>query len=353
MRCVGKETAGTCRPIEVRFVSNLSRQPAPVTPGTTVNKRLVVGRCGATATDPAFRSIARPTAVVEVIGYGRLHRTAKWWHMAYREFEPPEFLREWVECFWIYREDDRDLQRITPDGRCEIVVQLEGSYREVHGTTEKVQPPALFAGQFTRPLHLQGFGPTWSVCARLRPAATGLFLHTRATAATDRRIDLVLLDPTGIPNLLAGIRQADQDGDRIAALADYIVTRIHGSPIRLDTRVALACSLFEDFSFPSPGEVAGKLGLGLRTLQRLFLLHVGVSPQTYASIIRFRRIFDELASGSATLSEAAHAAGYSDHPQMAREFQRLLGCTATQFMKERNQLAAALTRARASGWKSS
>ncbi|HEX8363820.1 MAG TPA: helix-turn-helix transcriptional regulator [Allosphingosinicella sp.] len=263
--------------------------------------------------------------------------------MHYREFDPPRRVGELVECFWIYRADDRDLQRIAPDGRCEIVVHLAGRFHEVGPSGSIMQPEALFAGQLTSPLHLQATGTVWSVCARLRPAAAGSYLRQAAASATDRRIPLADLDPLGAERLPSILRLATSDEARVAALADHVEGRFRASPIALDARVEDAVRRLEDLSFPSPGAVASALPLNLRTLQRLFKRHVGVSPQAYASVVRFRRIFDELSATASTLSDAAYAAGYSDHPQMAREFQRFLGCSATRFASERKLLAAALT----------
>ena len=267
--------------------------------------------------------------------------------MTYREYPPGEAARDLVECFWTYSSSgESDLERIAPDGRCELVVHLGKPYSEASATRETVQARALFAGQLTRPLLLRGRGPTWSVAARFRPAAAGVFLHQPASAATDRRVPLEAIDPDGAGPLHDHMHQAASDVVRLEILANYVADRGKRAPFRPVPSVAAAAEALEATDMPSIAAVASATGLSLRSLQRLFKAHVGVPPQEYASIIRFRRIFDELASAPLTLSQAAQAAGYCDHPQMARDFQRFVGCSASQFMKERDQLSAALTRGR-------
>ncbi|WP_292058446.1 helix-turn-helix domain-containing protein, partial [Brevundimonas sp. UBA5936] len=82
-----------------------------------------------------------------------------------------------------------------------------------------------------------------------------------------------------------------------------------------------------------------------RALQRRFRDRVGVAPRTLRSVFRFRRIFDHAMgqdADAASWLEAGLAAGYFDQPQMARDFRRFLGCTATAWAREQMELARRL-----------
>jgi AraC-like DNA-binding protein len=84
-------------------------------------------------------------------------------------------------------------------------------------------------------------------------------------------------------------------------------------------------------------------GMTPRTLQRRFARRIGVSPRMLGSIVRFRRVFEALREADAeTWTEAAQAAGYFDHPQMARDFRRFVGCTPSQFVAAGQGLSASL-----------
>ena len=62
-----------------------------------------------------------------------------------------------------------------------------------------------------------------------------------------------------------------------------------------------------------------------------------------ASVIRFRRVFEALqAPDVANWTDAAQAAGYFDHPQMARDFRRFVGCAPSRYLASREGLAASL-----------
>lgn len=267
--------------------------------------------------------------------------------VSYSEFQPERGLRRIVETFWAFRSESRALERVAPDGRCELVVHLGEPYLEVSGPESLRQPRSLLAAQLTRPLHLQGSGAIECISARIAPAAAATILHGDASVFTDRRVDLRALDPAGAQALLLSLSQAADDGERVARLARYVAQRCRDPALAPDGRVERAIRWLETREPPSAAELARDLALSTRQLERLFRRSVGVSPRLYGSIVRFRRIFDALAAGAASLSDAAQATGYSDHPQMARDFQRFLGCSASQFLRERAQLSAAMTRGRA------
>ena len=81
-----------------------------------------------------------------------------------------------------------------------------------------------------------------------------------------------------------------------------------------------------------------------RALQRRFADRVGVSPRLLRSIVRFRRVFDHAADPARAEGwlGAGLEAGYFDQPQMARDFRRFLGCTATDWAREQHDLARAI-----------
>lgn len=242
----------------------------------------------------------------------------------YREFAPRASLRDFVHCVWTFAAPFDDApQPIAPDGRCELIVQCGAPYREGDGT---LQPRVLFAGQVTQPLTLFATGPVAVVGVRFRPEAARAFLGKRADVVTDQRVALE-----------ADISISD-DLDAVAERAqDYVATRIGSRAV--DASVAAAVSaMMAGEMFQPPADVSE------RQWQRRFKGEVGVSPREFQSVLRFRRVFDEIDKpGPPGWVEAALAAGYFDQPQMARDFRRYLGVSSRQWAAQRVGLARALT----------
>jgi AraC-like DNA-binding protein len=252
----------------------------------------------------------------------------------YAEFPPPPELEPYVRCLWIFEGQDADEpQRIVPDGRCELILHWRAPYLEQAADSWVAQPRALFAGQLTRPLHLLAREPAGVVGVRFRTAGAPAYLQSHANPFTDRRLAI-----SDAPDLAA----AADEAERLALTAGYVLSRLQ--PQFHDRRVAQAAAeVRASEGRVSLDDLSARIGLSPRTLQRRFLEAVGVPPRMLASIVRFRRVFEALqAPGVTSWTDAAQAAGYYDHPQMARDFQRFLGCTPSAFLAAEQGLATHL-----------
>ncbi len=250
----------------------------------------------------------------------------------YAEFAPRPDLAPWVACVWVFegRDPDED-QRIAPDGRCELIVHLGEPYLErgEDGVLRR-QPPVLFAGQLTRPLHLRADGEAGVVGVRFHTAGAYAYLGRSLDGITDARVALE-----------AGDLRAPDEASRLARVQDHVADRIAAMAVAADPVVEHCVARLEEGA--TVETLWRETGLTPRTLQRRFATRIGVSPRMLGSIVRFRRVFDALREADAeTWTQAAQAAGYFDHPQMARDFRRFVGCTPSQFVAARPGLSASL-----------
>jgi methylphosphotriester-DNA--protein-cysteine methyltransferase len=252
----------------------------------------------------------------------------------YAEFAAPAELADYVHCLWVFEgQDASEPQRIVPDGRSELILHWRAPYLEQTADGWTPQPRALFAGQLTQPLHLLAREPAGVVGVRFRTAGAPAWLQSHANPFTDRRLAI-----TDAPDLTTAASEAE----RLRIASAYVASRL--KPQFHDRRIATAAGEIRASEGRVPlDELAAKVELSPRALQRRFLEAVGVPPRTLASIVRFRRVFEALQQpGVTSWTDAAQAAGYFDHPQMARDFQRFLGCTPTEFLAAEQGLASHL-----------
>ncbi|MCC4294093.1 AraC family transcriptional regulator [Brevundimonas aurantiaca] len=254
----------------------------------------------------------------------------------YQEFAPPPALAPFVRVIWTYAAPDPSptIQRIAPDGCPELVFDLGAPYAEQgEDGAFRLQPSALFAGQMTRPLAMKPTGPTELVSVRFEPDGARDFLGRPLSEATDRRLDMV--------ERLAGF---DPPPDDPAGQAEAFVAWLTRQKQRGDWTIDPIVRAEIDEAAaerPAPPRSSG----AQRALQRRFADRVGVSPRLLRSIFRFRRVFDHAAQPDGEAQswlEAGLEAGYFDQPQMARDFRRFLGCTATEWAREQHALARAI-----------
>ena len=250
----------------------------------------------------------------------------------YAEFEPPASLRPFVRAIWTYAAPNPtgDIQRIAPDGCPELILNIGSRYEEQTEDGWRLQPAAIFAGQMTRPIAIRPVGPVELVAVRFRPDGARDWLGRPLAEATDRRLDMTerlkgVVAPAGDPEAQVGI---------MTALLEDLRLRENWS-IDAYVRAEIEAAAAEQ---PVPVRAAAEQ----RALQRRFSDRVGVPPRLQRSIFRFRRVFDHAAQGdpdALSWLEAGLQAGYFDQPQMARDFRRFLGCTATAWARDQAELA--------------
>ena len=252
----------------------------------------------------------------------------------YEEFAPPPALRPFVRTLWTYAapEPSGAVQRIAPDGCPELVIDLAAPYEEAgEDGVFRPQPPVIFAGQMTCPMAIRPVGPVEIVAARFEPDGARDFFGQPLVEATDRRLDLVAR--------LAGFSAPPGDpAGQAAALSDWLEGQRRAGDWRIDPAVRAEVSAAERET-----EAPALSPADRRALQRRFRDRVGVAPRTLRSVFRFRRVFDHaMGQDAAPWLEAGLAAGYFDQPQMARDFRRFLGCTATEWARDQAELARRL-----------
>lgn len=263
----------------------------------------------------------------------------------YAEHAPPPELARYVACFWVFEgRDGAQDQRIVPDGRCELIFHYGAPYEErgADGAL-RPQPRALFAGQLTRPLHLRAGGDAGVVGVRFRTAAAAAYAQRPLAPFTDRRVPLGEIKPDAEATA-ARVATAWGEAGRLAAAASHVLREVNRGQGWVDPGVETAvAALRRSEGRVALDELTAETGRAARSLQRAFAANVGLSPRMLAGVIRFRRVFDVLQEASVdNWSSAAQAAGYFDHPQMARDFRRFVGCTASQFVRADGGLGASL-----------
>lgn len=255
----------------------------------------------------------------------------------YQEFEPPAALKPFVRVIWTYADPDPApvVQRIAPDGCPELIFDIGSPYEEQdEGGAWRLQPSALFAGQMTRPLALRPVGPTELVAIRFEPDGARDWLGLPLSEATDRRLDMVA-------RLASFTAPAGDPEGQVEAFTRWLADQRRGADWQVDPllRAEIEAAATDR---PSPARSPADQ----RALQRRFADRVGVSPRLLRSIFRFRRVFDHAAHPGRPEAEgwlgAGLEAGYFDQPQMARDFRRFLGCTATEWAREQQALARAI-----------
>jgi AraC-like DNA-binding protein len=168
-----------------------------------------------------------------------------------------------------------------------------------------------------------------------RPAGFRPFLGRAMSTATDRVFPLV--DVFGLQ-----VRAVDRaicgavDEAEIVAEAESFLGRLCPADAQASEAVtAIVEEVARDQTLRRVDAVAAAAGLSVRTLQRLFAEHVGVSPKT---VIRRYRIYEaaERARAGARVDWATLAPelGYSDQAHLVRDFAAAFGMPPERYARQ-------------------
>jgi AraC-like DNA-binding protein len=186
----------------------------------------------------------------------------------------------------------------------------------------------LVAGPQSRHTSRPRAAPLLAVGARFRPGVAPELLGVPARELLDQHVPLDALRPALAARLdarLAGARAP------LAALERELLRSIDalGEP---DPVVEAATALLAAGRSPGVADVADRVYVSERQLERRFAERVGYGPKTFHRIARFQRAVDQLGRDGAELARAAAAAGYADQAHLTRESRRLAGLSPRELV---------------------
>ena len=238
--------------------------------------------------------------------------------------EAADELRELVRWFWIPRwriEPGRtSRQELLPFPASNLVVQPDG---------------VTLSGPATGASHRDLTGTGWAVGALLRPAGVAQ-LHPSPGYLRD------VEEPYDAPELHAAVVAAmateDEDSGNTAAVAAWVAWA-HEHLTEPD-EAGLTANALEDLVATDPEvvrveQVADRMGLSVRAVQRLSHRYVGLPPLAVIRRYRLQEAARRLREDEGvTVTQVATELGYADHAHLTRDFSQVLGLSPQAYRRD-------------------
>lgn len=236
----------------------------------------------------------------------------------YRTVPPAPALQRFVECLWVHSivgaEADAE-RRILPDGRMDLA-WIAGL-------------GVVIAGPQSRFTTCPVVAPMLAFGARFHPGAAPALLRLPAVEFLDDHVPLSAVDSGLAARLGRELARASNEWQAFAALNRQLTRLVE--PLQPDPVVREAVALLGQRA-SAVADIAGRVFVSERQLERRFVEHVGYGPKTLQRILRLQYVVRQLGSrrGSVELAGAAVSAGYADQSHLSRESRRLTGLTPRQ-----------------------
>jgi AraC-like DNA-binding protein len=255
--------------------------------------------------------------------------------VTYREHAPALALRHHVACYWTHFYAPHDntnvvtTHRVLPDGCMDLLVRFD----ENRGAT------ASIIGTMTTAIVTSSTSRTALVGIRFLPGEAFAFLDLSARFATDREVaprDAGLGDTTPLLDALSTLPVSAWP----SALDRFLcarLARVRPADVRVRRSVR---ALMDTRGNTRVSCLASELGVSERHLERAFLERVGVSPKSFARVIRLQSLIAMLNRETTPLRDRSWAFlaadfGYADQSHLVREVKALTGLTPGNLLRER------------------
>ena len=243
-------------------------------------------------------------------------------------YAPDEALRPLVQRYWIpvWSLAEPSVQTTLQHPACLIVVS--NTYARFYGVVRGLSQVTLD-------------GTGWAVGTMLSPAAGSLLLEGPVDSMTDRFVDVDDVPGLDAPRLVGRIREAMSDDPTAApahAAAMAELERQLGSLLPVDAE-GLAVNdmvawLGEHPEVDRVADLADAFGMGERTLQRLVLHRVGMTPKWLIQRRRLHDAVERLKAGTTSLAQIAADLGYTDQAHFTADFRRVTGLTPGRYLQD-------------------
>jgi AraC-like DNA-binding protein len=240
---------------------------------------------------------------------------------AYREYPPAPALAPWVVCYWTRAAfgpvGEPLVQRVLPDGCADVIFDLGAA--------------AYAVGAMTRALVLTENSSPEMLGIRFRPGRAFAFFSMPLHETTDQRVDLLdLWGKRAAGDIAERVMEQSTMAQRIAIIEAELLRRIGECDPRVDAAVGWITRSGGNLSIE---RIASNIGISRQHLARQFLQHVGVTPKTFARVVRFERLLREARNGRPDWAALAAELGYFDQAHLIADFRELAGVTPVPFFQ--------------------
>jgi len=259
--------------------------------------------------------------------------------MGVQFFIPDDDLSDYLDGLWVQElEADSDNTvslKVLPGTSAVICVQYRSLVQQDDETTYY---RSAITGLQTMSHKYSVHGPVGTVVARFTPWGAATVLHPPMREFSDMHVHMHdVFSLVNVERMEDQVACATSAAQRANILQQFI--RVHCNR-RADKLVIHASqALRQSGGQISVSALARQIGLSERQLERRFIDQIGISPKTFARILRFQSVVQQRKNGKRWL-DAAIDSGYFDQAHLVNDIKSLTGLLPRDFFARPESLIA-------------
>ncbi len=243
----------------------------------------------------------------------------------------------YINCIMIQESKDPDAILSLPfyaDGYPGILFQFSENGMFLMPKGKPLSKLFLY-GQTIEPISLHVKGPFYFIVFQLYPFASKYLLGVDPKILNDDCYDLMEQHPEYMVGIIERIQAAGTTMDKVRVISEMIEWLLRNQNHQKDDRIQQSIQLILDSKGTDKmRNIASQLHVTERTLERLFLSEVGLTPKQFARIIQFQSSLSQLNNKTyQQLMDVGFENGFTDQSHFIRTFKSYTGQTPSYYLK--------------------
>jgi len=255
-----------------------------------------------------------------------------------QEYRPSDDLRPYVQRFWTGRFDAPHAHglalHVVPNGFLELIIHLTDHHCDLPGATGwGPSPDYTLIGVQSVPYEVRFTRAVEVFAMRLKPAGFCTLFGCPVSELLNTHEDLVAVLGTRFRAFAVRLRDEPDAAARLRVAERYLLQAVGRRDL---TYVHRAAELIREAGGDlRVADVADRVYISPRQLERAFKKTIGLSPKQYMRIARLNRVQKLLQEGRHRgLADVAYQAGYADQSHFSHDFKLLVGEPPVRFLDE-------------------
>lgn len=249
--------------------------------------------------------------------------------MKYCTIQPPEILRPYIRCFWVYEyelglDEASYVYRSVADGCPEIVFHYKGIFEDITGSANPASYRSGLHGQtnhYSRFITNEDFG---IFGAYLYPYAIPRLFGLPAEETTNTQVDLELLLADEGKFLQERIMLAADNLERVDILSAFLERQLYKRQMLEKNMIMAVRYTIHDATGIRVNDLASKFSLSRRQFDRKFKTYSGFSPKMYLRLTRLQHALKQYGCEK-SLTQIAYECGYYDQSHFNHDVKAFTG----------------------------
>jgi AraC-like DNA-binding protein len=270
--------------------------------------------------------------------------------MNYQVYTPSPELQPFVKCFWSLDDEKQNKpvkQKVLPDGCMEMIFHYGDLYKQYfEDGSSIIQPRSFVFGQITKYIEIAPTGISGIISARFLPDGLTPFLDIPVAALENKAVPIDDVFKDEGKKLEKEILGASDNEKRIKLIETFLLSKLTES--RTIDSITKSCV---DIIFQSQGqigvvELADKMNINRRNMERKFTSLIGISPKQLARVARLQATLKMLERKKfPNLTSLAYENGYYDQAHFIKDFKEFTGISPKSFFSDNLKLSSLFTAA--------